>query len=324
MTNGNSKKDSGNTWNRQVDGEGEFIRKPTTFHAWIRADGSTEFRPEPGRYHLYVSYACPWAHRTLIVRKLKGLEQAITFDVVDPFLPSEGWTFEKNVAGATDDSVNGFRLLREVYLKSRPDFRGTITVPVLFDKKTGVIVNNESSEIIRMLNGEFQDLADRPELDLYPESLRERVDSLNDWIYPQINNGVYQAGFAQKQTAYDRAVNGLFDALDRVEGILGKSRYLCGEDLTEADVRLFTTLVRFDAVYVTHFKCNVRRIVDYPNLWRYTRDIYQIPGVAETVNMEHIKRHYYGSHATINPTGVVPVGPAIDFSAPHDRDRLPV
>ena len=311
--------DTGNTWSTEVDDEGEFVRKATTFRSAIKADGSTDFQPETGRYHLYVSYACPWAHRTLMVRRLKGLEKAISFDVVDPFLPSEGWTFEKNVAGATGDSVNDFRLLREVYFNSRPDFRGTVTVPVLFDKKTGVIVNNESSEIIRMLNSEFQDIAEHPELDLYPEALRRQIDELNDWIYPQINNGVYRSGFAQKQRAYSKAVSGLFEGLDRVEGILADSRYLCGDRLTEADVRLFTTLVRFDAVYVTHFKCNVRRIVDYPNLWGYTRDIYQLPGVAETVNMEHIKRHYFESHRHINPYGIVPAGPELDFTTPHGR-----
>jgi len=310
---------SGNTWEREVDDDGEFVRKPTTFRSWIRADGSSEFQPAPGRYHLYVSYACPWAHRTLIFRKLKGLEHAISFDVVDAFLPEVGWTFEQNVPGATGDSVHDFHLLREVYKEARTDFGGTITVPVLYDKERRVIVNNESADIIRMLNAEFQEIAGHPEADFYPESLRERIDELNDWIYPDINNGVYRSGFARKQAAYNKAVNGLFAALDRVEAILGESRYLCGDRLTEADIRLFTTLIRFDAVYVTHFKCNIRRIIDYPNLWAYTREIYQMPGIAETVNMEHIKRHYFESHRSINPLGIVPLGPDLDFDVPHGR-----
>jgi putative glutathione S-transferase len=309
----------GNTWNRQIDEEGAFQRKATTFRAWIRADGSTPYAPEPGRYHLYVSYACPWAHRTLIARKLKGLEKAISVDVVHHLLGEEGWTFGTDIEGATGDSIHGFGLLREVYRKSEPGFAGTVTVPVLFDRATGTIVNNESAEIIRMLNGEFQDFAANPGLDLYPEPLQARIDELNDRIYPAINNGVYRAGFAQKQKAYSKAVRGLFEALDEVEKILSASRYLCGATLTEADVRLFTTLVRFDAVYLTHFKCNIRRIVDYPNLWGYTRDIYQTPGIAETVSMEHIKRHYFESHRHINPFGIVPEGPALDFDVPHGR-----
>lgn len=240
-------------------------------------------------------------------------------DVVDPLLPSGGWTFKQTVAGATGDRVRGFDRLREVYLHSAPAFDGVVTVPVLWDKQTGVIVNNESSEIIRMFDEEFQDIADNPEMDLRPPALRERIDELNDWIYPEINNGVYRCGFARTQQAYSRAVRVLFAALDRAEDILARSRYLCGDRLTEADVRLFTTLVRFDAVYVTHFKCNIRRLVDYPNLWGYTRDIYQYPGVAETVNMEHIKGHYFQSHRQINPLGIVPDGPALEFNEPHGR-----
>ena len=310
---------TGNTWEREVDDDGEFVRKPTGFRSQIKADGSTPYAPDAGRYHLYVSYACPWAHRTLIVRKLKGLEDAISVDVVDPILPSSGWTFEKSSPGATGDRMNDFHLLREVYLDTCADFDGVVTVPVLWDKKTRAIVNNESAEIIRMFNAEFQAIAATPELDLYPEPLRETIDSLNEWIYGDINNGVYRCGFARKQQAYDRAVRALFAALDRVEEILAASRYLCGNTFTEADVRLFTTLVRFDAVYATHFKCNVRRLVDYPNLWGYAREIYQMPGVAETVNMEHIKRHYFESHRHINPLGIVPAGFEVDFEAPHGR-----
>ena len=309
----------GNTWERQIDDDGAFVRRPSSFREWIRADGSGEFAPDAGRYHLYVSLACPWAHRTLIVRRLKGLEDAVSFDVVDPLLGPDGWRFERTLHGATGDRVNGFSLLREAYRKTDPDYAGAITVPVLWDRKSGSIVNNESSEIIRMFNGALQDAAKHPEVDLYPEPLRERIDALNAWIYPEINNGVYRSGFARKYPAYHSAVQALFRALDRVEEILSKSRYLTGDRLTEADVRLFTTLVRFDAVYVTHFKCNLRRIIDYPNLWGYTRDIYQLPGVAETVNFEHIKRHYFESHRQINPHGIVPDGPILDFEAPHDR-----
>jgi putative glutathione S-transferase len=308
-----------NTWQSQIDDDGDYRRRPTSFHSEIRADGSTNFSPAAGRYHLYVSLACPWAHRTLIYRKLKGLEDAISVNVVDPLLPEQGWTFEQNVAGATGDTVNHLHLLREVYGKASAEYDGSITVPVLWDKELNTIVNNESSEIIRMLNAEFQDFARYPEVEFYPEPLRGKIDELNDWIYPEINNGVYQSGFARKQSAYSRAVKALFNALDRVEAILANSRYLTGDQLTEADVRLFTTLVRFDAVYVTHFKCNIRRIIDYPNLWGYTRDIYQVPGISETVNMEHIKRHYFESHLHINPFGIVPEGPELDFEAPHGR-----
>lgn len=316
-----AQKDSyGNTWNSEVTESGEFIRHQTSFRSQIRADGSTDFAPESGRYHLYVSYACPWAHRTLITRKLKGLEDAISFDVVDPVLPNTGWSFDNSDPGATGDTVNGFRDLREAYSTSNSKFDGAITVPVLWDKQTRRIVNNESAEILRMFNSEFQSCATTPDLDLYPESKRKQIDELNDWIYPCINNGVYRCGFATKQVAYSRAFKDLFGALDRTEKILAESRYLTGSELTEADVRLFTTLVRFDAVYVTHFKCNLKRIVDYPNLWGYTRDIFQSAGVAETVYMEHIKTHYFASHRQINPLGIVPDGPALDFESPHGRD----
>jgi putative glutathione S-transferase len=309
----------GNTWETQIADGGEFVRKPTSFHGQIKRDGTTDFLPEAHRYHLYVSLACPWAHRTLILRKLKRLEDAITVDVVDPLLDSRGWSFEQNVPDATGDRVGGRSLLREVYLASAPDYEGAITVPVLWDRKSEIVVNNESSEIIRMLNGEFDDVAGYPDFDLYPEPLRAEIDALNEWIYPEINNGVYRCGFARNQEAYSRAVRILFAALDRVEAILERRRYLCGDQLTEADVRLFTTLVRFDCVYVSHFKCNVRRLVDYPNLWGYTRDIFQLPGVADTVNLEHIKRHYFESHRQINPFGIVPDGPDVDFEIPHGR-----
>jgi putative glutathione S-transferase len=309
----------GNTWDSEVTESGEFVRHQTSFHSQIRIDGSTDFAPEIGRYHLYVSNACPWAHRTLIVRKLKGLEEAISFDVVDPVLPNTGWSLNGSAPGATGDTVNDFQDLRGAYQASNSNFEGAITVPVLWDKQTRQIVNNESAEILRMFNSEFQHCASNRDLDLYPEDKREQIDELNDWIYPGINNGVYRCGFATKQAAYSRAFKELFSALDRAEEVLASSRYLTGSELTEADVRLFTTLVRFDAVYVTHFKCNLRRIVDYPNLWGYTRDLFQTKGVAETVDMRHIKIHYFVSHRQINPSGIIPDGPALDFESPHGR-----
>jgi putative glutathione S-transferase len=312
----------GNTWEQEIDDDGAFIRHPTSFRSQIKADGSSDFSPELGRYHLYVSLACPWAHRTLIGRKLKGLESVISVDVVDPILRSTGWSFDRGVPGATGDTVNHFDRLRDAYLASSPGFEGAITVPVLWDKRAGKIVNNESAEILRMFNTEFQEFSDHSEIDLYPKSLRKQIDSLNAWIYPEINNGVYRCGFARNQKAYSSAFRLLFSALDRVEGILADARYLTGAQLTEADVRLFTTLIRFDSVYFTHFKCNLRRIVDYPNTWDYVRDIYQLPGVEESVDMDHIKRHYFESHRNINPLGIVPDGPELDLSASHDRARL--
>ena len=309
----------GNTWESEVSDDGEFIRHQTSFRKQVRVDGSTEFKPEAGRYHLYVSYACPWAHRTLITRKLKGLEDIISFDVVDPLLPRTGWSFDTSFPGSTGDTVRGFPILRDVYLASNPQFKGAVTVPVLWDKESSRIVNNESAEIIRMLNSEFQDFATNLDINLYPESKRGQIDELNDWIYPNINNGVYRCGFAKTQQAYSKAFTTLFDSLDRLEKILAGSRYLTGNDLTEADVRLFTTLVRFDAVYATHFKTNLRRIVDYPNIWGFTRDVYQLPGVAETVNIAHIKSHYFQSHTHINPFGIVPDGPLLNFDDPHER-----
>ncbi len=309
----------GNTWESEVESDGEFVRHQTSFRDAVMADGSTAFQPESGRYHLYVSYACPWAHRTLIMRKLKGLESAISFDVVNYLLPDTGWSFENPEDGATGDRINGFGGLREAYMQANPDFDGAITVPVLWDKQLGTIVNNESAEIIRMLNSEFNAFAEHPELDFYPEPLREKIDEINDWVYPTINNGVYRCGFATKQKAYDRAFGELFESLDRAENILGSNRYLTGDQLTEADIRLFVTLLRFDPVYVLHFKTNKRRIIDYPNLWGFTREIYQMPGIAETVNMTHIKGHYFESHRHINPFGIVPQGPEVDLTEPHGR-----
>ena len=302
---------TGNTWTTRTDVDGAFVRAPTDFHGTISKDPSALHPAQAGRYHLYVSYACPWAHRTLIVRALKGLDTVISYDVVHPHLTGSGWSFDTSFPGATGDSVNGHSYLKQVYQQASKDYAGVITVPVLWDKTLGTIVNNESSEIIRMLNSEFQALCTHPELELYPPALRAAIDETNAWVYPSINNGVYRCGFARSQNAYDAAVHQLFAALDRVEGILSHQAYLCGEVLTEADVRLFTTLIRFDAVYHTHFKCNRQLIAQYPAMHRYMAGIYRLPGVAETVNMEHIRFHYYYSHRHINPTGIVAVGPDV-------------
>jgi glutathionyl-hydroquinone reductase len=302
---------------------GEFVRWESGFRNWVTPDGSPGpsgdggFRAEPGRYHLYVSYACPWAHRTLIVRALKGLEDLISVSVVHPVMPPESWVFG-DYPGATPDPVHGYEKLHQLYAHAAPGFDGVVTVPVLYDKARETIVNNESSEIIRMLNSAF-DACGRADLDLYPEALRADIDAVNDLVYDNINNGVYRAGFATSQSAYEAAFDALFATLDELEARLATQRYLVGGRITEADWRLFTTLVRFDAVYHGHFKCNLRRIVDYPSLWAYTRELYQMPGVAETVRMDHIKLHYYASHTAINPTGIVPKGPALDFLAPHGR-----
>lgn len=305
------------TWQTQIDKAGEFQRRPTTFHSEITEAGP--FAPEPDRYHLYVSLACPWAHRTLLTRALKGLAHVISVDVVDTLLGEEGWTLSGQEPGATGDRVNGFKRLREAYEASDAQYSGSVTVPVLWDKRTNQIVNNESSEIIRHFNSGFQALAKHPEVDLYPPHLRDHIDELNTWVYSDVNNGVYRCGFARSQQAYDRAATALFTALDRLEVLLGKSRYLTGSTLTEADIRLFPTLVRFDLAYHTHFKCNLRRLIDYPNLWAFTRDVYSLPGVADTTNPTHIKHHYYRSHTNINPFQIVPVGQEVDFGAPHDR-----
>ncbi|KAA6186332.1 glutathione S-transferase family protein [Thiohalocapsa marina] len=303
---------------------GEFRRWESTFRHWVTADGSPGptgeggFPAAPGRYHLYVSYACPWAHRTLIVRALKGLDKAISVSVVHPIMPAESWVFGE-YPGSTPDQVHGFSRLGQLYEQSAPGFDGVVTVPVLYDMERQCIVNNESSEIIRMLNRAF-DAWGCAELDFYPAHLRDEIDAVNALVYENINNGVYRAGFATTQQAYEAAYDQLFDTLDALETRLGRQRYLVGDRITEADWRLFPTLVRFDAVYHGHFKCNRQRLVDYPNLWSYTRELYQIPGVAETVHMDHIKLHYYGSHRGINPTGIVPKGPDLDFSTPHGRD----
>lgn len=313
-------------WYDTKSSGGRFIRSESQFRNWITADGcpgpSGEggFKAEPGRYHLYVSLACPWAHRTLIMRALKGLEDMISVSVVHWLMREDGWTFA-NGPGVVPDNLNNAEYLHQVYTAAQTDYSGRVTVPILWDKQQGIIVNNESSEIIRILTGAFDEVGAKPG-DYYPDELRVRIDAVNARVYDGLNNGVYKAGFATSQSAYDEAVAQVFDTLDWLEELLSRQRYLAGTQLTEADIRLFTTLVRFDEVYHGHFKCNRRRIVDYPNVWAFTREMYQLPGVAETVNMEHIKRHYYESHDTINPTGIVPVGPAPDFSAPHGRDAL--
>ncbi len=304
---------------------GQFVRSESQFRNWITTDGAPGpsgrggFRAEPGRYHLYVSLACPWAHRTLIFRALKGLQDMISVSVTHWLMGAEGWTFEP-AEGVVPDAVNGARRLYEVYTAAVPDYSGRVTVPALWDRQTHTIVSNESSEIIRMFNCAFDAVGARRG-DFYPTTLRREIDALNATIYDRVNNGVYKAGFATTQAAYEAAVQPLFETLDALEARLGERRYLCGEQVTEADWRLVTTLLRFDPVYVGHFKCNLRRLVDYPNLWAYARELYQWPGVRDTVNFTHIKRHYYLSHAGIDPTGIVPVGPLLDFEAPHGRDH---
>jgi len=280
--------------------------------------GSGGFPATRGRYHLYVCLACPWAHRTVIFRKLKGLEDVISMDAVEPIMGDEGWQFGPD---ADNDSVNGKTHLHEVYTQVDPHYTGRVSVPVLWDKERRTIVNNESSEIIRMLNSSL-DAFTNNRVDYYPAALRGEIDAVNELVFKNVNNGVYRTGFASTQDAYEEAFLDVFGALDQLEGRLSLQRYLCGDAITEADWRLFTTLIRFDAVYYSHFKCNLRRIVDYPNLSNYLRDLYQIPGVASTVNMDHIKRHYYASMLHINPSGIVPLGPALDFEAKHDRGRL--
>jgi glutathionyl-hydroquinone reductase len=306
---------------------GRFVRGDAQFRNWVTADGGAGpsgeggFAAEPGRYHLYVSLACPWAHRTLIFRKLKGLEGMIGVSVVHWLMRGDGWTF-KEAEGATGDALHGSRFLHEVYTRASPGYSGRVTVPVLWDRRRGTIVSNESSEIIRMLNAAF-DRVGAAAGDYCPEALRPEIDRINARVYATVNNGVYRAGFATTQEAYDEAVAELFASLDWLESLLSERRYLAGGRVTEADWRLFTTLLRFDPVYHGHFKCNLRRLVDYPNLWAYTRELYRWPGVAETVDFAHIKRHYYASHGSINPTGIVPAGPLLDFAAPHGREALP-
>jgi len=302
--------------------DGEFERQETTFRDRIRDDPDARFPAEAGRYHLYVSSACPWAHRTLLVRALKGLEDAISVDVVDPYREAGGWQFTPEKAGCTADSIAGADYLRERYQRADPDMTGRVTVPVLWDTVEETIVNNESREILRMLDTEMDAVAAR-DVDLYPEGYRDEVDGIIDDIYEPINNGVYRAGFATSQAAYDEAVGELFAALDHWDSVLADQRYLAGDRLTEADICMFTTLVRFDQVYHTHFMCNRRFVHQYDNLWPYLRDLYQTPGVAETVNMGHIKEHYYTTHPDVTPTGIVAVGPDLNFAAPHGRESLP-
>ena len=297
---------------KEMGTKGEFVRQASIFRNWVTASGESGYLAEPDRYHLYVSLACPWAHRTVIFRKLKKLDDVISLSLVDPIRDHRGWRFMGS-EGEFPDEINGFSFLSEAYLKSDPSFDGRVTVAALWDKKTQRIVNNESSEIIRMLNTEFNAFTEST-MDYYPEELRVEIDEINAFVYANINNGVYRAGFATTQTAYEMAFTTLFLALDNLEERLSGQSYLVGNQITEADWRLFTTLVRFDPVYYGHFKCNQKRLVDYPHLWRYTRNLYQVPGVADTVNMDHIKRHYYETHASLNPTGIVPKGPEIDFT----------
>lgn len=313
-------------WYDTKESKGRFVRSESQFRNWITADGSAGasgkdgFKAQPGRYHLYISLACPWAHRALIYRKLKGLESMISLSAVHSFMGSEGWTFEPG-PGVIPDPINNAKRIYQVYLAADPNYSGRATVPIVWDKERNTIVTNESAEIIRMFNSAFNDVGAN-DLDFYPEEHRAEIDKLNDYFYPNLNNGVYRSGFATTQDAYEEAVVQVFEALDMAEERLATRRYLCGPQITEADWRVFTTLIRFDPVYFGHFKCNRKRIVDYPNLWGYVRDLYQQPGIAETVDTDYNKAHYYGSHESINPHRVVPTGPDIDFSIPHDRERL--
>lgn len=306
---------------------GKFVRKDAAFRNFLTADGSPGptgaggFKAEAGRYHLYVSLACPWAHRTLIFRKLKRLDDVIGVSVVHPLMLENGWTFETTENGSNGDALFGSQFMHQIYTRADPVFSGRVTVPVLWDKETATIVSNESSEIIRMFNSAFDGITGNT-ADYYPPALRGEIDAVNAAVYPNVNNGVYRAGFATTSEAYEAAYHELFAELDRLEALLATNRYLTGSTITEADWRLFTTLVRFDAVYVSHFKCNRNRIIDFPNLSGWLRELYQIDGIAETVSIAQIKTHYFASHRMINPTGIVPVGPALDFVAPHGRGHL--
>lgn len=302
-------------WYDTKSSNGKFVREDAGFREWVSNETGAKYTPESGRYHLYVSLACPWAHRTLIFRKLKGLEEHISVSVVSPDMLSEGWVFD------SPEPLFGFTHMHQIYTKAKSDYTGRVTVPVLWDKKTNTIVSNESSEIIRMFNSEFNHLTGNDH-DFYPQALREQIDQWNDYIYPNVNNGVYRSGFATTQKAYEEAFDNLFAALDKIDAHLASSRFLAGDSITEADWRLFTTLIRFDAVYVGHFKCNKQRIVDYKNINGYMKELYQVVGVKETVSLEHIKRHYYFSHAGINPTQVVPKGPDLDLLSAHGRESL--
>jgi len=303
---------------REAAGDGSFKRQESAFRQRVTADGSSGFPAEAGRYHLYVSWACPWAHRTVIVRMVKGLEHTISLSTVDPYRDERGWAFS---GGEYTDPINGFLFLSAAYEATQPGFDERVSVPVLWDRETGRIVNNESGEIVRMLATEFEALANT-DVDLYPEPLRAEIDELEALIYETVNDGVYKAGFATDQDVHAREVRALFATLDRLEERLATRRYLTGSSLTEADWRLFTTLLRFDSVYYPHFKCNIRRIVDLPNLWGYLRDLLQHPGIADTVRMDEIKRHYYTTHPMINPSGLVPVGPELDSEEPPGREAL--
>jgi putative glutathione S-transferase len=313
-------------WYDTKSSGGSFVRSTTGFRNWVTADGSPGpsgeggFPAESGRYHLYVSYACPWAHRTLIFRAIKGLTDHIDVSVVHPDMLDDGWTFRTDFPGATGDSIGQRNFLREVYTDARPDISGRVTVPVLWDKERHTIVSNESAEIIRMFNSAFDGITGNSD-DFWPEAQRDEIEAINARVYSKVNNGVYKAGFATSQDAYDRAAHELFETLDWLDDRLAGQRYLVGDRITEADWRLLTTLLRFDLVYHTHFKCNRRRLTDYPNLWPYTRELYQYPGVADTVRPDHFVRHYYFSHDTVNPHRIIPIGPVIDFDAPHGRDQ---
>lgn len=306
------------TWYDTKSTGGRFKRSESAWRSWVTPDGSAGFAAERDRYHLYVSLACPWAHRTLLMRQLKGLENMIDVSVVHPLMLENGWTFDDSFPAATGDKLHQNEFLYQLYLHADKDYTGRVTVPVLWDKQQNTIVSNESADIIRMFNTAFDGVGARAG-DYYPPALRDKIDDLNGWIYDTVNNGVYKAGFATSQAAYDEAVTALFQSLSRLEQILGQHRYLTGDTLTEADLRLWTTLVRFDPVYVTHFKCDRHRISDYLNLSGFLRDIYQMPGIAETVNLAHIRHHYYCSHKTINPHGVISVGPAFNWDEPHGR-----
>jgi len=315
-------------WLEQEVNDGEFVRDESIFRNWITPDGSagssghSGFKAEPNRYHLYISHACPWAHRTVIFRQLKQLQDFIGLSVVEPEMLDLGWRFS-NQDERYKDHVNGFEFVHQLYTLCDPEVTSQVTVPILWDKQQQIIVNNESSEIIRMFNSAFNHLTGNHE-DFYPEALKEEIDSINDIIYDAINNGVYRCGFATTQSAYEKAFKALFSTLDNIEKILGRQRYLVGPQITEADWRLFTTLVRFDIVYVGHFKCNLKRIADYPNLFNYLKELYQIPGISDSLHVDYIKRHYYYSHESINPTRIVPLGPEFNLNTKHNREKFPI
>lgn len=314
-------------WYDTKSSGGRFVRTEAAYRNWITADGEAGptggggFKAEPGRYHLYVSLACPWAHRTLIFRNLKGLQDMIDISVVSPLMFEQGWTFKQDFPGVVSDPIHEASHAHQIYTAADPAYTGRVTVPILWDKQKKTIVSNESAEIIRMFNNAFDQVGALAG-DYYPAELRHEIDTVNGLVYNTVNNGVYKAGFATSQDAYEDAVRALFESLDTLEQRLSQQRYLTGDRITEADWRLFTTLIRFDAVYVGHFKCNIRRLADYPNLFAYVRELFQFPGIADTVNLDHIKNHYYRSHATVNPTGIVPMGPNLDFGKPHGRDLM--